>query len=276
MSSREADSLVAAFRKPLACACDCHGTLTLDERTQGVAAMYRFDDAMVGWGYQPIYELGADRLFREARAKNAAGYRGIAVRDEACLYRRFVGFALHELIHALCGDVAQPNYGIPFGAPYGVPESLPPSDEKSYLDAFNRGEARAWLGVAPMAKALFGIDWTLRTARDVGTYGFAGGNALVDVPAGFRAVPHYDRAHHPERYYALARKIEDEERGWFSDARVAELVARVEAAEAIGARRKLRRPPPRELAALPPQKLGRNDPCACGSGKKAKLCCLRG
>ena len=30
---------------------------------------------------------------------------GIAVRDESCIYRRLVGFAVHELLHALNGDV---------------------------------------------------------------------------------------------------------------------------------------------------------------------------
>jgi hypothetical protein len=269
------DALVAALSRPLPCACDCFATLSLDERTAGIAAIYRFDDAMHGWGYQPIYEIGADRLYREAQRRNDASYRGIAVRDEACIYRRLVGFAVHELIHALEGDVAQANYGIPFGAPYGVPASLAPSDEKSWLDRYNRGEARAWLGVAPLAKALYDIEWTVRTARDVGTYGFAGGNALVDVPAGFRAVPHYDRVHHAARYYALARKLEDAERGYFTDEKLADMRARIEAAEALGRRRNLHRPPPRELAAIAPQQIGRNDPCACGSGKKAKHCCLQ-
>jgi hypothetical protein len=269
--------IVEALSRPHVCACDCHRTLTLEERTQGVAAMYRFDDAMRGWGYQPIYEPNAHQLFAEAKARNDSTYRGIAVRDEECIYRRLVGFALHELIHALCGDVTQANYGVLFGLPYGVPPEVPPSEEKSYLDRFNRCEARAWVGIPPFGKALYGIDWTVRTARDVGTYGFPGGNALCEVPAGYRAVPHYDRVHHPERYYALARRIEDEERAWFTDARLQELVARVEAAEALGRpKRKGAYPPPAQLAALEPKKIGRNDPCTCGSGKKYKKCCGAG
>ena len=266
--------IVQALSKPHACACDCHQTLSLDERTQGILAMYRFDDAMRGWGYQPIYEPNAHALFRAAQQKNDPGYRGIAVRDESCIYRRLVGFAVHELLHALNGDVTKANYGLLFGLPYGVPVELPEGEEAAFLEPFNRGEARAWVGVAPLAKSLYGIEWSLRTARDVGTYGFAGGNAVVDVPRGYRQVPHIDRTLHPQRYYAFARRIEEEERAWFTDEKLAELTARVTAAEAVGrATRRGHYPPPVELAAQKPQKIGRNDPCVCGSGKKYKKCC---
>jgi hypothetical protein len=266
--------LVDALSRPYPCACACHETLSFDERVQGIAALFRFDDTMRGWGYQPDYELGADRLYRAAQRRNDASYRGVAVRDHACIHRRLVGFAVHELIHALCGDVTKANYGIPFGLPYGVPVEVPEGGEAAYLDVFNRGEARAWVGVGPLARALYGIDWSVYTARDVGTYGFAGGNAIVEAPAGFRPVPHWDRVHHRARYYALARKLEDEERGWFTDERVAELTARVAEAEAIG-RKKRGKPWPRaeELARIRPQLPGRNDPCLCGSGEKFKKCC---
>jgi hypothetical protein len=269
-------TLVDALRSPFPCKCECHETLTLPERTRSVEALYRFDDAMRGWGYTPIWDLAAPRLWREAQKKNDATYRYVAVRDEACVYRRLTGFAIHELIHALCGDVSKANYGMPFGLPYGVPAELPPIEEAAFLRPFNDSEARAWVGIAPLAEALYGIDWPLRTARDVGTYGFPGGNALVEVPAGFRAVPHYDRTQHPTRYYALARRIEDEARAWFTAARVAELADRVRAAEAIGRQqRPVRFPPAAELASLPPRALARNDRCPCGSGDKWKRCCGR-
>jgi hypothetical protein len=229
---------------------------------------------MRGWSYTPLYEVGAHRLFREAQRANDASYRGIAVRDEVCVYRRLVGFAVHETLHALQGDPSRANHGIPFGLPYGVPSELPTGTERAFLHPFNQAEARAWVGVQPLARALFGIEWTLRTARDVGTYGFAGGNAIVDVPAGFRAVPHVDRQHHAERYYALAQRLEDEAAAWFTDKKVRELCARFEEAEARG--RLLRRkkyPPPVELARRDPLPLGRNDPCPCGSGEKYKKCC---
>ncbi len=267
-------TLVAALSKPHRCACDCHANLPLDERTRAVAAMFRFDDAMRGWGYQPLYEPNAHQLFREAQKKNDASYRGIAVRDEECIYRRLVGFAVHEILHALQGDPTKANYGVPFGLPYGVPVELPIGGEKDFLHPFNQAEARAWVGVAPLARALFGIEWTLRTARDIGTYGFAGGNALVDVPPGFRAVAHYDRTHHAARYYALARKLEDDAATWFTDEKLAELVARFEAAEQQGKLlRRTKNPPPEELARLQPVPIGRNDLCVCGSGKKFKKCC---
>jgi hypothetical protein len=266
--------LVELLSHPHRCACACHDTLTLDERTAGVRALYRFDDALRGWGYEPIYTPNADALFREAKRRNDRTYRGIAVHDEACVYRRLVGFAVHELIHALNGDPTQANYGIPFGLPYGVPEGLPEGAEAEYLAPHNLAEARAWVGVRRFAEALFGIEWELRTARDVGTYGFVGGNAVVDVPAGFRQVPHVDRQIQTQRYYALARRLEEEARAGLTDELIADWCARVGAAERVGAARRGRPwPDARELARIPPQKVGRNELCSCGSGKKWKRCC---
>jgi len=267
-------TLLDALAAPHPCPCDCHGTLTLAERTQGVAALFRLDDAFRGFGYQPIYEPQADNLFRAAQQRNDPAYRGIAMRDHACLYRRLVGFAVHELLHLFDGDPAQANYGIPFGLPYRVPESVPEGGEAEYLDRFNRGEARAWVGGGPLAHELFGIDWAIYTARDVGTYGFPGGNALVDPIAGYRAVPHWDRVHHPGRYYALARRLEEQERAWFTAERIAELSARFCEAERAGAAaRRSPWPAPETLARLPARLPGRNDPCLCGSGMKYKQCC---
>jgi hypothetical protein len=276
MKTPQATTVIDALRAPYACQCACHETLDPEQRTRSIEALYRFDDAMRGWGYTCLWDLAAPRLWREAQKLNDPDYRFVAIRDEACVYRRLLGFAMHELIHALCGDVTKANYGVGFGLPYGVPEAVPPIEEAAYIKPFNDGEARAWVGIAPLAERLYGIDWELRTARDVGTYGFPGGNALVPVPPGYRAVPHYDRQEHPTRYYALARRIEDEARAWFTPERIEELVARVEAAEAIGrTHRPCKFPPARELALLRPQKLGRNDFCPCGSGEKWKRCCGR-
>jgi hypothetical protein len=266
--------LVAVLSRPYPCACRCHENLTLAERTAGVGVMFRFDDMLRGWGYEPIYDANAHHLWRAAQEKNDPSYRGIAVRDEACLHQRLVGFAVHELIHALNGDVTQANYGVPFGLPYGVPLDVPEGREAEYLHPFNQAEARAFVGVARFASALFGIEWRLRTARDVGTYGFVGGNALVDVPAGFRQVPHVDRQLHPQRYYALARRLEEEARAFLTDDKIAEMCDRARAAEAEGVRRrKWRWPPPETLARITPRIPGRNEVCACGSGKKWKKCC---
>jgi hypothetical protein len=266
--------VVEALGKPRWCLCDCYHGLTLEERTHAVEAIFRFDDTMRGWGYQPVYERNASALFAEAQKRNDPNDRRIAVRDGECLYRRLLGFAVHEMIHALDGDRTKANYGIPFGLPYSVPEEVPEGKEAEFLSPFNRSEARAWVGIAPLAKALYGIEWTLRAARDVGTYGFDGGNALVDAPPGFRPVPHVDRTLHPQRFYALARKLEDAAAAEFTAVHVAELVAAVESAEKIGrAARKRLFPPAVELATIPPQKPGRNELCICGSGKKFKVCC---
>ncbi|HEX9104395.1 MAG TPA: hypothetical protein VF997_19425, partial [Polyangia bacterium] len=127
-------TVVDALAAPHPCGCDCFHSLTLDERVQGVTALYRFDDALRGWGYHGVYELGSDRLYREAQERADPAYRGIPMRDDACVYRRFVGFAVHELIHALEGDVTKANYGIPFGLPYGVPLEVPAGGEAAYLD----------------------------------------------------------------------------------------------------------------------------------------------
>lgn len=274
MTSTRGATVVDALRTPYPCVCECHATLTLPQRTRSVSALYRFDDTMRGFGYTVLWDLAANRLFREAQKNNDESYRFVAVRDEACVYRRLLGFAMHELIHALCGDVTKANYGIPFGLPYGVPVDLPPVEEAAFLKRFNDGEARAWVGIAPLAERLYDVDWELRAARDVGTYGFPGGTALVDVPAGFRAVPHYDRHEQPTRYYALARRIEDEARAFFTVQKVEELAGRVLEAEAVGRKKRpCPFPPADELARLPPRKIERNDACLCGSGEKYKRCC---
>ena len=90
----------------------------------------------------------------------------------------------------------------------------------------------------PVAHALFGIDWGVYTARDVGTYGFPGGNAIVPAPRGFRQVPHWDRQHHRREYYARARALEDAERSYFTDEKLREYAIRLGAAEAVGEKRR--------------------------------------
>src|SRR5262249_61613004 len=143
-----------ARRGPPPGAADCWNGLTTAERRTGIAARFRFDDAIRGWGYTPLYEPAAPSLWREAQKKNDTSYRCVAVRDEACVYRRLVGFAVHETIHALEGDTREANYGIPFGLPYGVPADVPEGAAKEYLQSFNIGEARALVGVEALAGTL--------------------------------------------------------------------------------------------------------------------------
>jgi hypothetical protein len=267
--------VVDALRSQRPCPCDCHHTLGHDERRRGVDAIYFCDDALRGLGYVPMYDHAGDALWREAQSRNDASYRGVAVRFGECIYRRLLGSMLHELIHAGVGDPTQANYGIPFGLPYGVPMHVPPSDEEAFLAPFNFGEARAFVGVWILGMRLFGIDWDIRTARDVGTYGFVGGNALVSVPKGFRPVAHIDRTHHPERYYARARRLEAEARAWFEDAtNLDALVGLIQSAAARGRETRDRDYPSADaIARITPKKIGRNDPCVCGRPKKYKQCC---
>jgi hypothetical protein len=265
-------TVVDAVQTPLPCACRCHELLSLDDRAAGIAALYRFDDAMRGFGQTVIWDLAAPTLWRLQQHLETA--RWVAVRESGCIHSRLLGFCVHELIHAMSGDPEQPNWGTPVGLPYGVPESVAPVDEAAFLHRFNQNEARAWVGLAVVGYRLFGIEWPLLPARDVGTYGFAGGNALVEVPEGYRAVPHYDHHHHPRRYYALARALEDEARAWFTADKLDEIAARFEAAEAVGAAHRPRVfPPPREVARIKPKRPGRNDLCSCGSMRKWKQCC---
>jgi hypothetical protein len=265
-------TVVDAVKTPYLCSCRCHERLSLDERAAGITALYRFDDAMRGWGQTVIWDLAAPALWRLQQHLGEAKW--VAVRDTGCIHARLLGFCVHELVHAICGDATQANYGTPVGLPYGVPDSVAPADEAAYLHPYNQNESRAWVGLAPVSYRLFQIEWELLPARDVGTYGFAGGNAVVDVPEGYRRVPHYDHEHHPRRYYALAQKLEDEARNWFSEGKLDEIAARFEAAEAIGrASRPVAFPPAREMARLRPQKPGRNDLCVCGSMRKWKQCC---
>ena len=268
-------NVVDAVTTHRVCTCGCFGNLPAEERVLGIAAAYTLDDALRGWGYTPIYDVHGDRLFREAQQRNDSAYRGVAVRFGECIYRRLLGSLVHECLHAVCGDVNQANYGYLFGLPYSVPIDVPEKDEEAYLDTFNFGEARAWVGVWIIAREMFGLDWDLRTARDIGTYCFVGGNALVPPVAGYRAVAHIDRQHHPERYYAKGRKLEERARAWFDvPGNLAGVIARIEEAAAIGEKKRPRKyPDPETVGRLAPKKIGRNEPCVCGSAQKFKDCC---
>ena len=266
-------TVVDALRSHRACPCDCHRNLDLAERIAGIRAVLHLDDALRGWGYTPNYEVAGDLLFRQAQQRNDPNYRIIAVRFGECIYRRLLGSLVHESIHAALGDPTKANYGILWGLPYGVPQDVPPSEEEAYLEPFNFGEARAWAGVWPLAEKMFGINWDLRTARDIGTYGFVGGNALIKVPAGFRAVAHIDREHHAERYYARGRKLEEKARAWLGE-HTAAVEKQINDAAAIGfAKRPRKYPAPEDAARVQPKKIERNDPCVCGSSLKFKDCC---
>ena len=54
-------TVVDAVKTPYPCACQCHDTLTYEERVAGIEALYRFDDAMRGWGQTVIWDLAARR-----------------------------------------------------------------------------------------------------------------------------------------------------------------------------------------------------------------------
>jgi hypothetical protein len=218
--------------------------LSFDERAAGINALYRFDDAMRGWGQTVIWDLAAPTLWRIQQQFGEV--RWVTVRDGPCIHSRLLGFCVHELIHAVCGDPTAPNWGTPVGLPVG-------------------------LGL--VAERLFGIEWTLLPAREVGTYGFPGGNAIVDVPEGYRRVPHYDHHLHTRRYMALARKLEEEALGWFTTEKLDEIATKFEAAEKIGReQRAFAFPSPKEVARIKPKQPGRNDLCICGSMRKWKQC----
>jgi hypothetical protein len=267
-------TLLDALERQHPCYGDCHHTLDLGQRTRAVACLYHLDDALRGWGYVPIYDIHGDLLWKEAQRKGDPAYRGVAVRFGQCIYRRLVGAMLHEVLHASFGDASLANYGLPFGLPYGVPESVAPAGEEAYLGRYNFDEARAFVGVWILGPQRFGIDWHVLNAREWGTYCFRGGNALVHVPAGYRSVAHIDSQHHHERYIARARKLEEEARAWLTPDNVDALVARLDEAAARGkATRPRAYPAPETLARVMPEKVGRNDPCPCASGKKVKACC---
>ncbi len=267
-------TLAEAFTRLRPCPCACHATLSRDDRLRGIHALYTLDDALRGMGYVPTYELYGDALFRAAQVKNDTTSRVVAVRFGECIYRRLVGSLLHEILHALYGEVGASNYGIPFGLPYGVPESLPVAEEEAYLAKFNRGEALAFAGVWILGKHLFRIAWDVRTARDVGTYCFVGGNALVKVPKGFRVVGHLDRTAHAERYYAKARALEAEAAASLTKEELDRLADRIRAYAKEGEKKRPRAlPAPEKIVDRAPDKIGRNDPCVCGTPLKYKDCC---
>ena len=266
--------LIDALERQHPCFGDCHTTLSLEQRTRAIEALYHLDDALRGWGYVPIYDIHGDRLWREAQQRGDPSYMGVAVRFGECIYRRLLGAMMHEALHATLGERGKANYGIPFGLPYGVPESVAERDEEAYLAPFNMCEARAFVGVGILGPARFGIDWQALNARQWGTYCFTGGNALVSVPRGYRAVAHIDAEHHHARYMTRARRLEEEAMAWVSSENLTTLVRGLDDAAAEGRRRRTRPYPPTvRLADVRAEKIGRNDPCPCGSGRRVKVCC---
>lgn len=270
-------TLLEALRTQRQCACACHALLPVEERTRGVEALYACDDMLRGYGYEPDYEVHGDAIFRAAQKARDPSNRRIAVRFGECMQKRLVGSMLHELLHAAFGEPPKANYGIPWGLPYSVPADVPAREEEAYLARFNEAEARAFVGVLVMAKARFGIEWTPRTARDVGTYGFPNGNAMVPSPKGFRPIAHLDRKHHEARYYARARKIEDDARAWFaSEQNVADLLDRWREREELGrASRREKLQPASDFGRMAPKKTLTKDPCICGSQLPYGECCMR-
>ena len=167
-------TLVDALLHPRRCHGDCHTTLTVEQRTRAVEALYVLDDALRGWGYTPLYEIHGDVLWQEAQQRGDPGYRGVAVRFGECVYRRLVGAMIHEAIHASFGDTTKANYGVPFGLPYGVPETLAERDEEAYLAPFNFDEARAFGGVA---------SWTTTCTANEGCAAATRPSSLPGLPS---------------------------------------------------------------------------------------------
>jgi hypothetical protein len=261
--------LVAALSRQHPCFGDCHRTLSRAQRARAIDVIYLCDDALRGWGYTPIYDIDGDRLFKDAQQKNDPTYRGVAVRFGECIYRRLVGSMLHESLHANFGDTTKPNYGIHFALPYGVPREVDEKDEDAFLAPFNVAEARAFVGVGVLA-ARMGIDWPALNARDYGTFGFTGGNALVRVPPGFRAVAHLDPVAHADRYMPKARALEAAARAWFTtEDNVRSVEETLAAAAAKGrATRVGRYPAPEVVADTKPERVGRNDHAPARAARK--------
>src|SRR5436305_11787188 len=108
-------TVVDAVTTPYPCTCRCHDVLPEGARAAGIAALYRFDDAMRGWGQTVIWDLAAPTLWRIQQQLGTVSW--VAVRDGPCIHARLLGFCVHELIHAINGDPTQPNYGTPVGLP---------------------------------------------------------------------------------------------------------------------------------------------------------------
>jgi SEC-C motif len=277
LHSRSMISLQAALATQRRCACACAALMTVEQRTRGVEALYACDDMLRGYGYEPDYDRRGDFLFRAAQKKADPDHRVVAVRFGECVHKRLLGSMLHELLHAAFGEPPKANYAIPWGMPYSVPNEVAVKDEEAFIARFNESEARSFVGVAVMAKARFDIDWEARTARDVGTYCFVGGNALVPAPKGFRPVAHFDRQHHEHPYYQRAKRLEDAARTWFADTKnVESLMGQWKEREALGrASRKTKLPPPADFGRMAPKKTLSNEPCICGSEQTYAACCMR-
>jgi len=72
-------TVVDAVQTPIPCACRCHELLTVEERMAGIEALYRFDDAMRGWGQTVLWDLAAPMLWRIQQRLGGVGW--VAVLD---------------------------------------------------------------------------------------------------------------------------------------------------------------------------------------------------
>ena len=196
------------------------------------------------------------------------------MRDDACVYRRLVGFAVHELIHALEGDPTKANYGIPWGAPYNVPVDLPEGDEAAFLHPLQRrrgARLRRRCRPSPTRSSASTGASTPRatsapTASPAATRSSrrraASARCRTGIASTTRASITRVRAHSrrpsaatsPTRNYATTPPLR-RRRG-----------ARSQSAQGPF-------PPPDKLARITPRLPGRNDACICGSGEKFKKCC---
>jgi uncharacterized protein YecA (UPF0149 family) len=80
--------------------------------------------------------------------------------------------------------------------------------------------------------------------------------------------------HHADRYLPRARALEADARAWFTEENLVMLERDFRDAATRGHRSRAGKYPPSvEVARIVPRKIGRNDPCPCGSARKVKGCC---
>ena len=82
-------TVVDAVTTPYPCVCQCHERLSVDERIAGIEALYRFDDAMRGWGQTVIWDLAGGTLWRIQQ--QLGNVQWVTVRDGPCIHARLLG-----------------------------------------------------------------------------------------------------------------------------------------------------------------------------------------
>ena len=223
--------------------------------------------------------MDTDELARQARTLIDQGQKIEAIK----LVRETTGWGLKEskdYVDALA-RAALPALG----------------ESKSYVDTLTGGGTVNWIFIASNVRDLLAqgrkdeaVDWVVAQARKDEAVDWVVAQARMDAQEAREYVGFMDRsAQSPPDGWDLPAQVDSQIRDLLDQNRKVEAVKLVciltnwglreskDYVDALemdrGGNNHHRSAPPGPMQFSPPSKIGRNDPCPCGSGRKYKHCC---